>query len=81
MTVADYEAVGRLEGSVRQEAERILNEAQPGPDDVEALHTAFVPTLVRINADGGSRVAAPSSITCRAACWRCCDASSMRACW
>lgn len=53
LTLADYEAVGRLEGSVQQEAERILAEAQPDADDIESLHAAFVPALVRINSDGG----------------------------
>lgn len=53
MTLDDYEAVGRLEGSVRQEAERILREERPGPEDIDALHAAFVPALVRINSDGG----------------------------
>lgn len=52
MTLQDYEAVGRLEGSVRREAERLLEESRPGPEDVDALHAAFVPTLVRINPDG-----------------------------
>ena len=53
LTLGAYDAVGRLEGSVRQEAQRLIDEARPGPDDLDALHAAFVPTLVRINADGG----------------------------
>lgn len=53
MALDDYEAVGRLEGSVQQEAERILREERPGPEDIDALHAAFVPALVRINSDGG----------------------------
>jgi WD40 repeat protein len=52
MTLAAYEAVGRLEGAVRQEAERLVDEAQPGAEDLLALHAAFVPTLVRITPDG-----------------------------
>ena len=53
LTLAAYEAVGRLDGAVRQEAERVVREAQPGAEDLEALHAAFVPTLVRITAEGG----------------------------
>src|SRR5690606_26856851 len=49
----EYEALGRLEGSIREEAERILAEADPSPDELEALHAAFVPAMVRINAEGG----------------------------
>jgi len=52
LTLAAYEAVGRLDGAVRQEAERIVGEAQPNSEDLEALHAAFVPTLVRITPEG-----------------------------
>jgi len=52
LTVTDYEAVGRLEGAVREEAQRVITEADPGPEELEALHAAFVPTMVRINAEG-----------------------------
>src|SRR5690606_29784002 len=53
LSVEEYEALGRLEGSIREEAERILAEADPSPDELEALHAAFVPAMVRINAEGG----------------------------
>ena len=53
LTVAEYEELGRLDGAVREEAQRILAEANPTPEEREALHAAFVPALVRINAEGG----------------------------
>lgn len=52
LTVDEYESLGRLEGAVREEAERIIIEAKPTPDELDALHGAFVPTMVRINAEG-----------------------------
>jgi WD40 repeat protein len=52
LTLADYESVGRLDGAVRQEAERIVGEAGLVADDMEALHAAFVPMLVGITTDG-----------------------------
>ena len=53
MTVDEYEALGRLEGAIREEAQRVIAEADPAPEDLEALHAAFVPTMVRVNAEGG----------------------------
>ncbi len=53
LTVAEYESLGRLDGAVREEAQRIIAEANPTPEEREALHAAFVPALVRINAEGG----------------------------
>ncbi|MFO1428602.1 MAG: TIR domain-containing protein [Candidatus Competibacteraceae bacterium] len=53
LTIGEYEALGGLEGAIREEAERLLTEADPSAEDLEALHTAFVPTMVRINAEGG----------------------------
>lgn len=52
LTLAEYESIGRLDGAVREEAERIIAEAKPSAEDLDALHTAFVPTMVRINAEG-----------------------------
>jgi WD40 repeat protein len=52
LTVAEYEELGRLEGAVRGEAQRIIGEANPTPEEGEALRAAFVPALVRINAEG-----------------------------
>ena len=52
LTLDEYESVGRLDGAVREEAERIITEANPTQDELEALHAAFVPTMVRINAEG-----------------------------
>jgi len=53
LTLDEYESLGRLEGAVREEAQRIIAETDPNPEELEALHAAFVPTLVRINAEGG----------------------------
>lgn len=52
LTLAEYESIGRLDGAVREEAERIIDEAKPSADDLDALHAAFVPTMVRITAEG-----------------------------
>src|SRR5262249_23805307 len=51
--VGEYESLGRLEGAIREEAQRVIAEANPAPEELEALHAAFVPTMVRINAEGG----------------------------
>jgi hypothetical protein len=55
LSVDEYESLGRLEGAVREEAQRVIAEADPAPtsEELEALHGAFVPTMVRINAEGG----------------------------
>lgn len=53
LSLEEYESLGRLEGAVREEAERIITDASPTPDELNALHAAFVPTMVRINAEGG----------------------------
>ena len=53
MSVDEYESLGRLEGAIREEAQRVIAEADPTPEELEALHAAFVPTMVRINAEGG----------------------------
>src|SRR5215510_13592025 len=52
LTVGEYDSLGRLEGAIREEAQRVIAEAKPSPDELEALHAAFVPTMVRINAEG-----------------------------
>lgn len=52
LALDEYERLGRLEGAVREEAERIIAETKPAPDELDALHAAFVPTMVRINAEG-----------------------------
>ena len=52
LTVDEYASLGRLEGAIREEAERIITEAKPAPDELDALHAAFVPAMVRINAEG-----------------------------
>ncbi|MGH8475066.1 MAG: TIR domain-containing protein, partial [Methylococcales bacterium] len=49
----EYESLGRLEGAIREEAERVVAEAKPDQEELDALHAAFVPAMVRINAEGG----------------------------
>ena len=53
LSVDEYESLGRLEGAIREEAQRVIAEADPNPEELEALHAAFVPSMVRINAEGG----------------------------
>ena len=53
LSVDKYESLGRLEGAIREEAERVIAVADPVLEDLDALHAAFVPTMVRINAEGG----------------------------
>src|SRR5262245_23883590 len=53
LTVDEYESLGGLEGAVREEAQRVIAKTNPAPEELEALHAAFVPTMVRINAEGG----------------------------
>ena len=52
LTIAEYEALGGLEGAIREEAQRLLTESNPSAEELEALHAAFVPAMVRINAEG-----------------------------
>ena len=53
LKIRDYDGIGRLEGAIRTEAERVLKDAAPSPEELQALRAAFVPAMVRINADGG----------------------------
>jgi len=53
LTVDEYESLGRLEGAIREEAQRVIAEADPNPEELEALHAAFVPSMVQISAEGG----------------------------
>ena len=41
LTVGEYESLGRLEGAVREAAERVLTEATPSPEELYAEHTKF----------------------------------------
>ena len=52
LTIAEYDELGRLDGAINNEAQRILDATDPTPEQREALHAAFVPTLVGTNADG-----------------------------
>jgi AAA ATPase domain/TIR domain len=52
LEIHEYDDLGRLEGAIRAEADRVLSEAPPSSEDLEALRAAFVPTMVRINAEG-----------------------------
>ncbi len=58
-SLTDYRALGDdsqglspLENVVRRRAEEVLSAAKPGADDLAALKEAFVPAMVRINAEG-----------------------------
>ena len=48
----EYRRLGGLEGSVRTAADEALNLRQRTPAELEALPTAFVPGLVRVDAEG-----------------------------
>lgn len=59
LTLADYRALGDdsqslspLENVVRRRAEEVLSAAKPNPDDLAVLKEAFVPAMVRVNAEG-----------------------------
>jgi hypothetical protein len=71
LEIRDYEALGGLEGSIREEANRLLEEAQPSPEQLEALHAAFVPAMVRINAEGGYARRRATSCRCLVASCSC----------
>ena len=62
LTVEEYESSGRLEGSVREEAQRVVVEANPSPEELEALRHAFVPNMVRLT---GERLYAPQGAALR----------------
>ncbi len=53
LELREYDELGRIEGSLRSEAHRVLENAAPSAEDMNALRAAFVPTMVRVNADGG----------------------------
>jgi WD40 repeat protein len=59
LTVASYRALGDakeevspLENAVRQRADQALAEAKPAAEQLQALREAFVPAMVRVNAEG-----------------------------
>jgi tetratricopeptide (TPR) repeat protein len=59
LTLEAYRALGDqqaglspLENAVRRKADEVLSEAKPAPEDLQALKEAFVPALVRVNAEG-----------------------------
>lgn len=81
LTVDEYESLGRLEGAIREEAQRVIAEADPAPEELEALHGAFVPAMVRTTPRAAMPGAAPGSTICRAPPSRCSGASSTRASW
>lgn len=53
LTISEYDAIGGLEGAIREEAERLLAQARPAAEELAALHAAFVPAMIRIDAEGG----------------------------
>ncbi|GJH18449.1 TIR domain-containing protein [Caballeronia novacaledonica] len=52
LSMARYEAMGGLEGSVRDAAQRVIDGLNPTDEEMAALQAAFVPSMVRINAEG-----------------------------
>lgn len=59
LTAEAYQALGDsqaklspLENSVRRKAEEVLGAAKPSPEDLQALKEAFIPAMVRVNAEG-----------------------------
>jgi hypothetical protein len=59
LTLERYKALGDekagltpLENAVRQAADRVVAEAKPSEDELEALREAFVPAMVRVNDEG-----------------------------
>jgi len=75
MTVDAYRAMGDaqaqlspLENAVRRKADEVLNAANPTAEDLQALKEAFIPGMVRVNAEGeyARRAADMSKISPRA---------------
>jgi WD40 repeat protein len=75
MTVDAYRAMGDahaqlspLENAVRRKADEVLAKANPTAEDLQALKEAFIPGLVRVNAEGEyvRRAADMSKISSRA---------------
>jgi WD40 repeat protein/ABC-type arginine transport system ATPase subunit len=59
LTLEAYRALGDeagqlspLENAVRRKADEVLTAAKPSPEDLQALREAFVPAMVRVNAEG-----------------------------
>jgi len=59
LTLEAYRALGDdagqlspLENAVRRKADEVLEAARPSPGDLQALREAFVPAMVRVNAEG-----------------------------
>jgi len=53
LTLSDYVTLGRLEGSVRTQADTAINAETLSREDREALRAAFIPRMVRATDDGG----------------------------
>jgi WD40 repeat protein len=59
LTAEAYRALGDeqaqlspLENAVRRKADEVLAKAKPAPEDLQALKEAFIPAMVRVNAEG-----------------------------
>ncbi len=52
LELREYEQLGKLEGAVRNAAERILELTNPDPEEITALHSAFIPGLIQVQAEG-----------------------------
>ncbi len=61
LTLQEYESIGRLEGSVRTQAEATIDVKNLDAPTLDALRDAFVPGLVRAT-EGGSFVKASSRL-------------------
>ena len=68
LTLEAYRALGDdaaqlspLENAVRRKADEVLAAAKPAPEDLLALKEAFVPAMVRVNAEG-EYVRRPASV-------------------
>jgi hypothetical protein len=48
----EYEALGGLEGALRTAADEALDKERRTREELDQLHAAFVPTMVRVNAEG-----------------------------
>jgi hypothetical protein len=59
LTVEAYKSLGDdtaqlspLENAVRRKADEVLSAVKPAPEDLQVLKEAFVPAMVRVNAEG-----------------------------
>lgn len=51
-SLREYDTLGGLEGAIRNAADEVLDLPRRSKEELESLHGAFVPTMVRVNAEG-----------------------------